>query len=169
MRCDSCNSMSHNTAVTLWHCNLDLWCTPHDVGCLALLSGQALIALSGPCKPRQLPAVWSSNSCLQGSGLSEAQIKLCDKFVYIPQHGEGTASLNVTVAASIVLHHFAIWAGYKERSRQGAKYDVAPPPPRLAPRGTYCSIGLDLSTASSAAGVCRPQALLQPISTLFNR
>ena len=31
---------------------------------------------------------------------------MCDFFVYIPQYGGGTASLNVTVAASIVLHHF---------------------------------------------------------------
>jgi hypothetical protein len=27
------------------------------------------------------------------------------------QHGVGTASLNVAVAASIVLHHYALWAG----------------------------------------------------------
>lgn len=73
--------------------------------------------------------------CLQGSGLSDTQLKLCDKFVYIPQHGQGTASLNVTVAASIVLHHFAIWAGYSESSRQGAKFDVAPPPAKTAPKG----------------------------------
>jgi tRNA G18 (ribose-2'-O)-methylase SpoU len=32
---------------------------------------------------------------------------ICDFFVYIPQYGAGTGSLNVTVAASIVLHHFA--------------------------------------------------------------
>ena len=32
---------------------------------------------------------------------------MCDFFVYIPQYGGGTASLNVTVAASIVLQHFA--------------------------------------------------------------
>jgi hypothetical protein len=31
---------------------------------------------------------------------------LCDFFVYIPQYGGGTASLDVIVAASIVLHHF---------------------------------------------------------------
>ena len=76
--------------------------------------------------------------CMQGSGLSPHQLQLCDSFVYIPQHGQGTASLNVTVAASIVLHHFAVWAGYPESSRHGAKYDVAPTPPRTAPRG-MCS------------------------------
>lgn len=44
---------------------------------------------------------------LQGQGLSPKEIQICDFFVYIPQYGAGTASLNVTVAASIVLHHFA--------------------------------------------------------------
>ena len=47
----------------------------------------------------------------EGQGLSPKQISLCDSFVYIPQHGCGTASLNVAVACSIVLHHFALWAG----------------------------------------------------------
>jgi hypothetical protein len=71
----------------------------------------------------------------QGTGLSEQQAQLCDAFVYIAQYGEGTASLNVTVAASIVLHHFAVWAGYEERRRSGAKFDVGPRPLRTAPRG----------------------------------
>lgn len=43
---------------------------------------------------------------LQGTGLSAKECEMCDFFVYIPQYGCGTASLNVTVAASIVLHHF---------------------------------------------------------------
>lgn len=55
--------------------------------------------------------------------------------MYIPQHGPGTASLNVAVAASIVLHHFAVWAGYAERSRTGAKFDVGARQPRTARRG----------------------------------
>ncbi len=61
---------------------------------------------------------------MQGTGLSSKQLQLCDKLVYIPQFGEGTASLNVAVAASIVLHSFAMWAGYPERARQGQKYVV---------------------------------------------
>lgn len=44
---------------------------------------------------------------VQGSGLSDKEMEICDSFVYIPQNGPGTASLNVTVAASIVLHQFA--------------------------------------------------------------
>ncbi|EAY96503.1 hypothetical protein OsI_18405 [Oryza sativa Indica Group] len=42
----------------------------------------------------------------EGTGLSQKECEICDFFVYIPQYGGGTASLNVTVAASIVLHHF---------------------------------------------------------------
>ena len=82
-----------------------------------------------------LEATVLTTCALQGTGLSANQLKLCDSFVYIPQHGEGTASLNVTVATSIVLHHFAIWAGYPETSRHGFKFDVTPPPQRTAPRG----------------------------------
>jgi hypothetical protein len=63
----------------------------------------------------------------QGDGLSAQQEAICDGFVYIPQYGPGTASLNVTVAASIVLHSFAVWAGYEERARDGVKFVVGPP------------------------------------------
>jgi tRNA(Leu) C34 or U34 (ribose-2'-O)-methylase TrmL len=72
----------------------------------------------------------------EGQGLSAKQLRLCDGgLVYIAQHGPGTASLNVTVAASIVLHQFAVWARYPERAREGQKYVVAPKPMRTAPRG----------------------------------
>jgi tRNA(Leu) C34 or U34 (ribose-2'-O)-methylase TrmL len=40
----------------------------------------------------------------EGDGLSAAQMEACRHFVRIPQYGTGTASLNVAVAASIVLH-----------------------------------------------------------------
>ena len=42
------------------------------------------------------------------------QMDDCDELVYmyIPQYGRGTASLNVATAAAIVLHHFAEWAKY---------------------------------------------------------
>eukprot|EP00884_Botryococcus_braunii_P005995 jgi/Botrbrau1/15397/Bobra.43_2s0025.1 len=75
----------------------------------------------------------------EGAGLSEAQMRECDAFVYIPQYGCGTASLNVTVAASIALHHFALWAGYPERAREGGKFDVAQRPLRTTPRGIACN------------------------------
>ena len=60
----------------------------------------------------------------EGQGLTPRQMALCDAFVYIPQHGAGTASLNVAIAASIVLHHFAVWAAYPERGREGFKFVV---------------------------------------------
>lgn len=70
----------------------------------------------------------------EGSGLSAKEKDVCDFFVYIPQHGAGTASLNVTVAASIVLHHFAVWAQYPERGRDGEKFVVGERPLRRMPR-----------------------------------
>jgi len=39
----------------------------------------------------------------EGQGLNDKQLKSCGAFVRIPQYGIGTASLNVNVAASIVL------------------------------------------------------------------
>lgn len=60
----------------------------------------------------------------EGDGLHENEIKICDDFVYIPHYGNGTASLNVAVAASIVFHQFALWANYKEREIEGHKFIV---------------------------------------------
>ena len=48
----------------------------------------------------------------EGTGLHATAAAICDSLVYIPQYTPGTASLNVSVAASIVLHHFALWAKY---------------------------------------------------------
>ena len=71
----------------------------------------------------------------EGAGLSEKQISLCDRFVYIPQYAEGTASLNVTTAAAITLHHFGVWAGFAEAARSGYKFNVGERPLRTHPRG----------------------------------
>lgn len=46
----------------------------------------------------------------EGSGMNKKQMSLCDGFVKIKQFGGGTASLNVSVAAGIVLHRFHHWA-----------------------------------------------------------
>ena len=58
--------------------------------------------------------------------MNSKQIAMCDHFVYIPQYSCGTASLNVNVAASIVMHHFSTWAGYEEapREKDRAKFVV---------------------------------------------
>ena len=74
-------------------------------------------------------------TCEQGHGLTEQQKAICDGYVYIPQYGSGTASLNVSVAASIVMHHFALWAQYDERAREGEKFIVAERRQRTSKRG----------------------------------
>ena len=45
----------------------------------------------------------------EGSGMSPRQMSICDGFIRISQYGGGTASLNVSVAASLVLHRFHHW------------------------------------------------------------
>ncbi|KAK9288886.1 hypothetical protein L1049_017353 [Liquidambar formosana] len=74
----------------------------------------------------------------EGTGLSAKECEICDFFVYIPQYGCGTASLNVTVAASIVLHHFGVWAGFSERTRDGNKFVVAERPVKQV-RRNHCA------------------------------
>ncbi|WVZ96207.1 hypothetical protein U9M48_041874 [Paspalum notatum var. saurae] len=78
----------------------------------------------------------------EGTGLSQKEYEICDFFVYIPQYGGGTASLNVTVAASIVLHHFGVWAGFPERGREGNKFVVAERPQGRS-RGLYCTDSIE--------------------------
>ena len=51
----------------------------------------------------------------EGSGMNQKQINACDYFVRIAQYGGGTASLNVNVAANIVMHRFHEWALYGSR------------------------------------------------------
>lgn len=42
----------------------------------------------------------------EGQGLNQKQMDSCDAFFIISQFGSGTASLNVNVATSIILHRF---------------------------------------------------------------
>ena len=65
----------------------------------------------------------------EGTGMTSQEKDICDGFLYIPQYNSNTESLNVSVAAGIILHHFASnfyadWAGFKESSRLGEKYEV---------------------------------------------
>jgi tRNA G18 (ribose-2'-O)-methylase SpoU len=55
------------------------------------------------CQDKQDVAFLMGN---EGTGLHDKQLQSCDAFVRIPQYGGGTASLNVYVAASIILHSF---------------------------------------------------------------
>lgn len=57
----------------------------------------------------------------EGEGLSKKQIALCDDLVYIPQFGNAV-SLNVNVAAGIVLQHFATWAAFPETAVEDHKF-----------------------------------------------
>merc|ERR1711971_1542037 len=67
----------------------------------------------------------------EGIGMSDKQKEACDDFVYVPQYAQTTASLNVAVAGSIVLQHFAVWAKYEEAGRTGEKFDVVQPRSKL--------------------------------------
>jgi tRNA(Leu) C34 or U34 (ribose-2'-O)-methylase TrmL len=73
---------------------------------------------------------FARNACFifgnEGTGLNEKAYAVCDQLTYIRQVGNGTASLNVAVAASIVLHHFCSFAGYEETRREGVKYVLDP-------------------------------------------
>lgn len=71
----------------------------------------------------------------EGDGLTAQQKAICDGFVYVRQHGPGTASLNVAVASALCMHHFALWAGYEERAREGEKYVVGERRIRVNKRG----------------------------------
>lgn len=58
----------------------------------------------------------------EGEGLIAPVKQICDEFVFIPQYTAATASLNVAVSASIVFHHFALWAGYAPARVEGEKF-----------------------------------------------
>jgi len=60
----------------------------------------------------------------EGSGMNNKQKEMCDHLVYIPQYSTKTGSLNVAIAASIVFHHFAVWAQYSEAKFTEEKYNV---------------------------------------------
>lgn len=46
----------------------------------------------------------------EGDGMSESLLAMCDGLVCIPQYGCGIESLNVCVAASIVLYEYFAWS-----------------------------------------------------------
>ena len=90
--------------------------------------------------------------------MTENQKAICDGFVYIRQHGPGTASLNVSIAASIVMHHFALWAGYDERAREGEKYLVQERRVRTHKRGIFGEDPEEVRARRAAAREAREQA-----------
>lgn len=60
----------------------------------------------------------------EGAGLQEGVAAKCDSFVYIPHFGNGTESLNVAVAGSIVFHEFASRQARPEQRVCGQKFVV---------------------------------------------
>ncbi len=72
--------------------------------------------------------LFSARSCFclgnEGSGLNAKMKSHCDKFIYIPQYGSGTASLNVATSCAILLLHFSSWAGKAETKIDGEKFFV---------------------------------------------
>jgi len=76
----------------------------------------------------------------EGLGLSEKQKEICDDFIFIPQtrggasssssptsrdeqgNGRGSASLNVSCAAAIILQAYSLWANYPVASMEGEKF-----------------------------------------------
>ena len=87
----------------------------------------------------------------EGDGLTKQQKAICDGFVYIRQHGVGTASLNVAVASALCMHHFALWAGYRERAREGEKYVVGERKMRTHARGVIGDDPVEVRRRRAAA------------------
>eukprot|EP01134_Creolimax_fragrantissima_P002667 CFRG2667T1 len=85
----------------------------------------------------------------EGHGMEPREIEICDHLVYISQYGDGTASLNVCVAGSIVFHHFCLWAKYKEMTVTDAKFDVNEEP--LIPYGQLSEADIALREARRRA------------------
>ncbi|XP_008802305.1 uncharacterized protein LOC103716182 isoform X2 [Phoenix dactylifera] len=74
--------------------------------------------------------------------VTQHPFKKSTAFLLGNEYGGGTASLNVTVAASIALHHFGVWAGFPERSREGNKFTVAEKPLKQV-RRNYCADSIE--------------------------
>ena len=130
----------------------------HDV-CSARICG---VEITPDSKPVQAHPFGGNTAFLmgnEGQGLTPSQIGICDQFVYIPQHSNATASLNVNAACAVVLHQFAMWAAYPEASRDGFKYVQGAPPSSVPNSG----IGLKQMKTLAADGsvVARRRADLE--------
>lgn len=105
---------------------------------------------------------WKGNTAFvlgnEGHGMTPQQKKICDGFVYIKQYGAGTASLNVAVASSIVMHEFAKYHNYSERAREGEKFIVAEKPLSRRPKGVAVGVGWTPEIARKEREMRRRQA-----------
>jgi tRNA G18 (ribose-2'-O)-methylase SpoU len=86
-----------------------------DVNHLKTHATQSKVQILGVEIMEQAKSIWTfpfSGSTAfvmgnEGTGLSDLEKEICDGFIYIPQYQSNTESLNVSVAAGIVLNHFA--------------------------------------------------------------
>lgn len=106
-------------------------CILHEIEILAVEIGSSAESVSKSPFLRDT-AFFLGN---EGQGLSEKELQYCDRSIYIPHYGNGTASLNVTVAASIIFHRFATWAKYEQQPIKGAKYVINQLPTKKGPVG----------------------------------
>lgn len=88
----------------------------------------------------------------EGVGMNQKQRDLCgENLVYIPQFSNTTASLNVAVAASIVFHHFSLWAKYEEVVYENEKFQVDK---SIKQKVTYIKDDLEESENVHSENVC---------------
>lgn len=99
----------------------------HDVRG-ARLCGVEITPEAQPVQARPFAGTTAFLMGNEGQGLTPSQIAVCDQFVYIPQHSDATASLNVNAACAVVLHQFAMYAAFPESAREGYKYVQGAPP-----------------------------------------
>ena len=116
---------------------------------------------------------FTGNTCFmfgnEGQGLIDKAIAVCDRLVYIKQMGCGTASLNVAVAAGIVLHHFATWAKYPETARAGQKFvlaDASEVNPHIANSLKRSRPSEDSSVPDNTADAASQRVVVPKIETL---
>eukprot|EP00746_Dinoflagellata_sp_MGD_P046744 gnl/MRDRNA2_/MRDRNA2_21501_c0_seq2.p2 gnl/MRDRNA2_/MRDRNA2_21501_c0~~gnl/MRDRNA2_/MRDRNA2_21501_c0_seq2.p2 ORF type:complete len:144 (+),score=21.90 gnl/MRDRNA2_/MRDRNA2_21501_c0_seq2:585-1016(+) len=85
------------------------------------LQSYASKGLASPWPFRRSTAFMLGN---EGTGLSPKQLAACDFLTHIPQYTSHIASLNVAVAGSIVLQHFALFAQFGVARRESQKFAV---------------------------------------------
>ena len=106
-RCEGCcaDSAPHDYILFKTSKELSHFLSSHSVRVLGIeIMGESKSVLEeGFAGPHDKLAFMPGN---EGVGLSQPQKNICNGFVYIPQPGTGTASLNVTIATTIILHRY---------------------------------------------------------------
>jgi len=77
----------------------------HGVSRIATVLDEGAEVLTGASRPRRIALLFGA----EGPGLANEHVRLCERRVTIPMK-RGTDSLNVSVAAGVVLYHFTQYA-----------------------------------------------------------